>query len=272
MNGFNNQYLLYLESYLNEPLDEKYDINKMISWSEKFLYTITNSFVLGDDIDRPSPKRKQAAKIYKQMTPLVLSAIKDLYEMEYKLTLLQTQYSEYIDKFNISKIKHTMFKICEFLKEYIYACIASKWSYLYEPQAPTTPEALRTELYDEFIYKKTSRWIKPDKREAIQQAYKTGKMDSYDELGYEQGIYAHDHMNFAPVLAKANSNKLEDKIVGITILLNAFHDDDRGLVVAQPGANEEYPDLIIPLKAYEQASRIDKRKVEKELKQEIFGY
>lgn len=272
MVSFNNQYLLYLEAYLNEPLDEKYDINKMISWSEKFLYTITNSYDDKYDLFTKSPKGKQAIKIYKQMTPLVLSAIKDLYEMEYKLNLLQTQYSQYIDKFNISKIKRTMFNICEFLKEYIYACIVSKWSHLYEPQASTTPEALRTELYDEYIYNKTSRWLEPNEREAIQQAYKTGKMDPYNKLGYKQGIFTHDYMNFAPVLAKANSNKLEDKIVGITILLNAFHDDDRGLVIAQPGANEEYPDLIIPLKAYEQASRIDKRKVEKELKQEIFGY
>ena len=85
-------------------------------------------------------------------------------------------------------------------------------------------------------------------------------------------VYIYFSSIIATLKKKLESNNLNDKIIGVTMLLNAVHDDDRGLVIAQPGVGEEYPELLIPLDRYEKASRINKNKIERELKQEIFGY
>jgi hypothetical protein len=48
--------------------------------------------------------------------------------------------------------------------------------------------------------------------------------------------------------------------------------DEGAAYMPDEAYNEEYYDILIPIEKYEQAANINRRKVENELKQEIFGY
>ena len=90
---FNEAYNMFLEAYLNEPFADKYDLNKIKNWSEKFLRTLSGTNY-GYDHDRggydDELKRRHdlAVKMYQSMMPLAVEAINDLYTAEYKLHLL----------------------------------------------------------------------------------------------------------------------------------------------------------------------------------------
>jgi hypothetical protein len=260
---FNQAYNMFLEAYLNEPFADKYDLNKIKNWSEKFLRTLSGTNY-GYDHDRrgydDELKRRHdlAVKMYQSMMPLAVEAINDLYTAEYKLYLLRTQYQEYSDKFNIARITHSLSKICDFLKEFIFTSMVSKWIIYSDKPIPKNVSA-REYLHNQHIHESMDdRANRPE----IERA-------DNDEL---KGLYIYYSSALGTISKKLDSNDINDKIVGVTMMLNVFHDDNRGLVIAQPGAGEEYPELLIPLDKYERASKINHRKVERELKQEIFGY
>jgi hypothetical protein len=263
---FNQAYNMFLEAYLNEPFADKYDLNKIKNWSEKFLSTMYGSHY-GFDVDRmeydEELKRRHdlGVKMYQSMMPLAVEAINDLYTAEYKLHLLRTQYQEYSDKFNTARITHSLSKICDFLKEFIFTSMANKWSYYSEEPIPKNVSA-REYLHNRHIHEPMDR-----------RANRPAREKDAEEL---RGLYIYWSNELGTISKKLDSNDINDKIVGVTMMLNVFHDDNRGLVIAQPGAGdgagEEYPELLIPLDKYEKASKINHRKVERELKQEIFGY
>jgi len=271
MNKFDEACNMILEVYLNEPFGDKYDLNKIKNWGEKFLREIT-----GVNATSLEPEKKlqysKAAKTYQSMMPLAVEAINDLYTAEYKLHLLNTQYKEYINKFNIPRITHSLVKICDFLKEFILTNMCSKWIHVDKP-VPTNISA-REYFYNKYIFNSKYRG----------RPYSVEGIPDEDEV-FARGIYSHRSNNLRNLLKKIDSNDINEKIVGVTMLLNIFHDDNRGLVIAQPTivfgydeegkpvvSGEEYPEIIIPLDKYEKASKINHKKVEKELKQEIFGY
>ena len=293
---FNKFYKMYNEVYLNEPFGDKYDLNKIINWSSNFLKAIAGTergysnytpAGVGSHDRKINPKAKKrydyGVKLYQDMMPLTLQAINELYEIDYKLFLLNTQYSLYKDKFNLNRITQSLIKMCDFLKEFILTSIVSKWCLWSE-----VPEGVnaRDYLYNIHLYNRVSRMdnmpLKPIFRDRDRiQHYKDNSL-SDEEIRQHEKEMEEDPMNrkvyiyFSSIIAtlkkKLESNNLNDKIIGVTMLLNAVHDDDRGLVIAQPGVGEEYPELLIPLDRYEKASRINKNKIERELKQEIFGY
>ena len=265
---FNEAYNLFLEVYLNEPFADKYDLNKIKNWSEEFLRTLfaTNRGYndAGDGYDKELKQRYDlAVKMYRGMMPLAVEAINDLYTAEYKLHLLRTQYQEYRDKFNTSRITHSLLTICDFLKEFIFTNMVSKWILYdqshYPDYVPIPKVGVREYLYNQYIYGPMDR--------RASNPYNRGARESDIT-----GLFIHSSPVLGTINKKLDSSNVSDRIIGVTMLLNVVHDDSRGLVIAQPGVGEEYPELIIPLDKYERASKINHRKVERELKQEIFGY
>lgn len=287
MDKFTKLYNLCLEVYLNEPFADKYNLDKIKNWSEQFLRAVWGGFygdgdhweiaygkkLTSHDKNKIRQRYNTGVKLYHEMMPLAVTAITELYELEYKLHLLKTQYVEYINKFNLYQLKQSAIKLCDFLKEFIYTSMASRWCITSKLNdgisdvrdgVPANIKSIRDVLHKELWSGKSwdgNIW------NTFQDKNKTNT-----GLTDDRGLYAHYSSVIGTLAKKIESNNVNDKIIGITMLLNAFHDDGRGLVIAQPNAEEEYTDILIPLATYEKASKINKNKVEKELKQEIFGY
>ncbi|MEI7675045.1 MAG: hypothetical protein WCI60_04940, partial [bacterium] len=244
-----------------------FDLSKLRNDLEYIAQNAVSSVIRHDDesdavvVDRKSKKAINAAIAYKKLLPNILNAITYLYELEYKRSLIQREYS-YLAADKFSEIEPSMRKIAAYLRLYAITNVAI----IYNLTA-------NEDYYD------SSKPLIPQIINSVYPSY-TSYVSKLNESNLVKGSYFWD-TDYAPIFKKMFSDELSQQVAGISLFFNVFHDDGRGLIVARgeklPWRNnevsrEEYPEFIIPLDLYEKASKINHRKVERELKQEISGF
>lgn len=211
--------------------------------------------------EQKNRRKKLAAEAYKKLLPNILNAINYLYELEYKRSLIQKDYA-YFAAGKFPEIESCMRKIAAYLRLFAISNVAivhHLWAWEDEKVDNSKPVLLQI----------------------INQEYPkyTHYVSRLKENQMEKGAYFWK-TDFEPIFQRMFSDDVTQQVAGLSLFFNVYHDDGRGLIVArgefeaEPGqpTHEEYPDFIIPLHMYEKASKINHRKVERDLKQEISGF
>lgn len=258
-------YKIFYERFVKEIAStNNYNLQSIEQWSAKILRLLCKQ--ADDSVKKHGYEGGDYSTVeptYKIIIPTVLQGITDLYELEYKKHLISHSYSQYKDNIPIELIDKEIGKITKYLREFICTSICMRWISGIEP-TPDNMVNIRNVAYNRFIYPNISYT-----------PAKSGywKEDSSNDIKFK-GSYIYDKKITSPIFKRLFSNDSNERLVGVTMAFNLFHDDGRGLIAGQSPHEdiEEYSEILIPFKAYEKASAINHRKVEKELKQEIFGY
>jgi len=258
---FTRDTLLLYESYIKEIVtSDDFSVASMTSWSSAIILVNYGSMYdyYRDDYDNYSrdnyddKRHRLTVKLHREMVPRVLKCITELYELEYKKHLIITQYRYLVpvDFPTVDRMNITMGELADFLRIFILTNIV----------------LVRTRYADDYDNIDSSKLT-------LDRLFSAMFMDPIP-LEEESTTFLWDMVRSGTesniAYKKMFSKDISVKMVGITSMFNIVHDDERHLIISS--GNEEYPELLIPRAQYERASRINHRKVERELKQELVGY
>ena len=253
-------------------MSDNFSSDKMQNWQHKILLANLGrkADYDNDDADRDNlniERTKLTSQLYSQMTSEVLRCITELYELEYKKHLIITSYQNLLPEnfTTIYQINGKLSQLADFLRNFILTNILLIQTTHTDPENDNGINPTWVNLLDL-------------KKETIVSQF----FSSFYDKGMRSGPLYPDHTtaylwdmwtigsDTHTAYVKMFSKDIATKLVGLTSMFNIVHDDSRHLVIGS--GNEEYPELLIPRAQYERASRINHRKVERELKQELVGY
>lgn len=250
---FTRDTLLLYESYIKEIVtSDDFSVASMTSWSSAIIlvnYGSTYDHYFRDD----DKKHQLTVKLHREMVPRVLKCITELYELEYKKHLIITQYRYLVpvDFPTVDRMNITMGELADFLRIFILTNIVLVQTRHADDYDNIDSSKL---TLDRLLSAIIMNPIPLEEEESTTYLWDIGRSGTESNIAYK----------------KMFSKDISVKMVGITSMLNIVHDDERHLIISS--GNEEYPELLIPRAQYERASRINHRKVERELKQELVGY
>lgn len=210
-------------------------------------------------VEQKTRRKKLAAEAYKKLLPNILNAITYLYELEYKQSLIHKEYAQ-LAAGKFTEIEFCMRKISAYLRLFAISNVAivhHLWAdEEFDDKKPLLQQIISLE-FPKYVH----------------------HLSKLNEDQMDKGSYFWN-TDYEPIFQRMFSNDIAQQVAGLSLFFNVYHDDGRGLIVARgemearPGqlTHEEYPEFIIPLEMYEKASKINHRKVERELKQEIAGF
>lgn len=206
---------------------------------------------------------------YNSMKYKVLDSLRDLYILEYQYHLLQTDYLYLITDKTISniQIESKLSEIVNCLKEFVFTNVMLPYILSHDISITKYKSGneiniyrLREDIYS-IIFRESEFCIK---------GIDPWRGDRSGKAMNRQGLYSRNYKYVSEVINLLNTNHINSKIIGISLFFNIFHDDCRGLIIGT--GNEEYPHVLIPLKLYMNATRINHRLIEYNLKKELTGY
>lgn len=252
---FTRDTLLLYESYIKEIVtSDDFSVASMTSWSSAIIlvnYGSAYDYYFRDDDKR----HRLTVKLHREMVPRVLKCITELYELEYKKHLIITQYRYLVpvDFPTVDRMNITMGELADFLRIFILTNIVL----VHTRFARDYDNIDSSKLTLDRLFSNLMKYTLPLRNTTAKGAY----------------LWEITHPGTASNIAynKMFSKDIAIKLVGLTAMFNIAHDSGH-LVIDSEETNEEYPELLIPRAQYERASRINHRKVERELKQELVGY
>jgi len=236
------------EKFIKELVSsDKYKLSDIENWSKKLIITMIKTARYEDFYSfYDNPQSKQ---IFRKMVPTVLSAITDLYELDYKKHLLQTTYHSYSNELpSIDQINNELKKIAVFLRQFIITSATIRrldevheWNLDYKDDI-TKFDYIRNASMKHF-------------EEELKKKFNRYRHYGYSDPEEPSGTYYWDIGPMFKIFKLLYSNNYNEIITGVTMMFNVFHDDYRGIVVAtptKPGEEpyEEYMDFILKREEY----------------------